>query len=389
MIKLGVFSDKAMGKWFIQAFEPLANQLDITLFITEDNKHAFSQWPLKKHILKKSSERLHSIRHPVHYFKLLKQVNFKSKILFYPFSLKYEFTQNKYDLVVTKSYRSLYTLSELKSHFNYKIIYRYPYALPYVYIFSERTEFIRNTSFNAIDHYWCISNTSQRILKYEGINKPSTVVRNNIDLARFKSTTPSKKLKSQLGIENNERVLLFVGKLTSWKNPFTIISALKLLLLQGIKAKLILIGVGAQKTNLIKASKLTDTNNNIIFTDFIPNENIHRYYKISDIGIMSTVTSITINEQFSFFLIEAMASGLPILATDSGAMREVVGNTDQLYPQGNFEVLSKKIFEILNNKKLYNELSSRSSKRASQLFDNQKNGDILLNMITRTCNQNV
>ena len=50
-IRIGVFADKGMGKWLVQSFEPLKDMADITLFISDNNKHDPSSFNLTKHLL--------------------------------------------------------------------------------------------------------------------------------------------------------------------------------------------------------------------------------------------------------------------------------------------------------------------------------------------------
>jgi len=244
-------------------------------------------------------------------------------------------------------------------------------------------------SFKKIDHFICISETAKNNLMFEGYDASKIdVIKNSVDLSVFKPRNKDIDLMKDLGIKNNEKIVIFVGKLTSWKNPFTILYALKLVAEKKINVKVILVGQGAQKTNLIKTAKLLGIYNRVIFTGFIENYKLNKYYNISDISIMSTVTSTTINEQFPYSLVESMASGVPVVATNSGGMPELVGKIGKLYPQGNYNELANIIIDILSQED--NEITllrQQTRKHAELMFNNKNNSKLLLDILRKISNK--
>ena len=374
-IKIGIFADKGMGKWLVQSFEPLAERADITLFISENNKHDPSSFNLPKHILKHKHETWLSIKHPARFFERWLRDNEKlTHVDFYPFSLAEHFSSHRYDAILTKADRSLYTLSSLKDRFGYKLIYRYPFTLPFTHIFDKRSEFARKKSFEKIDHFICISETARNNLEYEGINPSKIdVVHNSVDLLFFYPGQKDTELLNKLKISETDKVIMFVGKLTSWKNPFTLLYASKILVEKGLSVKLILAGQGAQKLRLQKTAELLGLSGNTIFLNFIENTELNKYYRLADVFVMPSMTTITWEDQFPFAVIEAMASGLPIVVTNSGGMPELAGDAGRIYPQGNYRELARYLFEILADDGLRKTMAVKSRQRAEEMFDNKKN----------------
>lgn len=384
-MKVGVFADKGMGKWLVQSFEPLSEKVHITLFIPENNKHNPSSFGLPKYILKHRHETWLSIKHVGQYFKRWMVDNEGlTHVGFYPFSLFEHFSSHKYDLILTKSDRSLYTLSSLKDKFGYKLVYRYPFTLPFSHIFNKRSEFARRRSFKKIDHFICISETARSNLEYEDI-EPSKidVVLNSVDLSFFSPGQKDNELMDKLTINKNDKVILFVGKLVSWKNPFSLLYASKILLQKGIQFKLLLVGQGAQKSNLQKTSELLNLTDRIIFLNFLENIELNKYYRLADVFVMSSMTKIDWEDQFPFAVVEAMASGLPVIVTESGGMPELVGDAGRVYPQGNYVKLAEHLYEILTVNQLRQTMSAKSRKRAEQLFDNKKNSLKILSVFKK------
>ena len=374
-MRVGVFADKGMGKWLVQSFEPLSEMADITLFIPENNKHDPSNFNLPKHILTHKHETWLSIKHLRSYLKRsLRDNEGLTHVDFYPFSLSEHFSSHKYDVILTKADRSLYTLSSLKDRFGYKLVYRYPYTLPFTHIFDKRSEFARQKSFDKIDHFICISETVKSNLEYEGI--PSSkidVVYNSVDLSCFSPGQKDIELMNKLNISKNDYVIIFVGKLTSWKNPFTLLYASKILEQKGLSVKLIFAGQGAQKSNLQKTAKLLNLTDRVIFLGFIENTELNKYYRLADVFVISSVATIMWEEQFGFVVAEAMGCGLPVIATNCGALPEVVGNAGRIYPQGNYRELAKHLYEILRDGQLRQAMATNSRHRAEQIFNNKKN----------------
>ncbi|MBI4697822.1 MAG: glycosyltransferase family 4 protein [Nitrospirae bacterium] len=374
-MRIGVFADKGMGKWLVQSFEPLSGMADITLFIPENNKHDPSSFYLPKHLLTHKHETWLSIKNMGRYINRWRIDNEKlTRVDFYPFSLAEHFASHKYDAILTKADRSLYTLSSLKDKFGYKLIYRYPFTLPFTHIFDKRSEFARRKSFDRIDHFICISDTARKNLEFEGIaSSKIDVVHNSVDLSFFSPGKKDTALMDKLRISKQDKVILFVGKLTSWKNPFTLLYASKILKNKGLPVKLILAGQGAQKSNLQKTAALLGLTEDIIFLNFVENTELNRYYRLADVFVMPSMTILTWEDQFPFAVVEAMASGLPVVVTNSGGMPELTGDAGRIYPQGNYHDLAGHLYEILSDERVGNTMSVRSRKRAEDMYDNNKN----------------
>jgi glycosyltransferase involved in cell wall biosynthesis len=86
-------------------------------------------------------------------------------------------------------------------------------------------------------------------------------------------------------------------------------------------------------------------------------------------------------EQFGYALVEAMASGLPIIATDSGAIREVVGNGNMVVAQDDAGGLEDSLDRLVADQTLRKRIGFRNRLRAESLFDREKQAALLLQLI--------
>jgi len=153
---------------------------------------------------------------------------------------------------------------------------------------------------------------------------------------------------------------------TECKNFSTLFLTLNLLKKQNINFQLITPAVFSKKTSTYKVDKeLLDSfpiKNNIIFTGKIPYEKIDKLYKEADIFLWPTLT-----ESFGHPLVEAMASGLPIIASDIPINREICDRAALYFKTLSPEDLANKIKLVIKNSGLRKNLIKESRER-SKLF---------------------
>lgn len=191
------------------------------------------------------------------------------------------------------------------------------------------------------------------------------------DHAFSKHLTDEEKvnLKRELGITEDEKVVIFVGRILPLKGIKQLIQALNLL--GDEKNHLLIIG-GAKfgMGDVTPFEKEIDQNlQDSVFRysklGFISNSELYRYYAISDIAVMPSLYE----EAASLVNIEVLATGTPLITTNSGSNREYVGdaallvNTDSSF----VENLAESIHTMLTDPILQQEYSQRG-KRRSQYF---------------------
>ncbi len=115
-----------------------------------------------------------------------------------------------------------------------------------------------------------------------------------------------------------------------------------------------------------------------IHRDLAPNSaELRALYHAADVFVLPTDGDV-----HSIASIEAMAAGLPVVATDVGAVSEVVrdGETGFLVPPGDERALTRALSEIVGNEALRLDMGERGRQRASERFDAEKNGRRLLSI---------
>lgn len=211
------------------------------------------------------------------------------------------------------------------------------------------------------NHNIVISNFVQKLWENRGVDKKKlSVIYDGVSDTGFSYELPS--------ISSVKAVL--VGSLLPHKGQLDAINAISNLINQGIVASLDIIGSGfpeyTQKLkNRVSELKL---NNDIHFIAY--NNNIPKLLHNYNVGIVASKA-----EAFGRVTIEYMLSGLPVVASNTGANSELldVDNNGLLYEYGNSQSLSLAITNLLNNKIDYIGYSKRGYKVARSYFSIKKN----------------
>jgi len=98
---------------------------------------------------------------------------------------------------------------------------------------------------------------------------------------------------------------------------------------------------------------------NVVFTEFVPHEELPKLYSLADLFVIPSFY-----ESFGFTLVEAMACGCPVVASKSGACPEISDGAGILADPADPVDFAKKIYTIIENESLRQELKSKSLRRA-------------------------
>jgi glycosyltransferase involved in cell wall biosynthesis len=173
-----------------------------------------------------------------------------------------------------------------------------------------------------------ISNYISKVLLQHG--HESIVISNMLEISKFKVKNKTRK----------KPVILYLGSLIKSKGPHILLQAVK-----GLDCKVKLYGKGILKETLLKFIKQNNLDAEIY--DHVSYENIPQIYANSDLLIFPSVWP----EPFGRIAIEAMAAGKPIVASEIGAISEIITpETGLLCKPNDVNDLRKKISYLLKNK---------------------------------------
>lgn len=197
-------------------------------------------------------------------------------------------------------------------------------------------------------------------LKKIGAKKVS-VVYNTIDFQNYHRLFVNKKnkLKNNYGLSSEDIVFTYIGRLEKEKGFDRVIEAFNYFAKTKSNPKIKCLIVGDNKQQ-----KLAD-NPYIYYTGYIKNKNISKIYSISDCVIIPT----RVEEAFSIVALESIAMGLPIIASRSGALPEILKNTSNIIIDNDDDFvlnLKKAVIKLSTDKNLRKEIGKSSLKKSKE-----------------------
>jgi 1,4-alpha-glucan branching enzyme len=202
-----------------------------------------------------------------------------------------------------------------------------------------------------------------------------------VDMTAIRSNGNKRGASSGSSRENFRPVVLFVGRLQWTKGLEALLVALRILRERsGLEAELWVIGGGNKAAFRTLANGL-GLREQIRFLGTLSNAEVNQKMAEADIFCFPSLLNPRWMEQFGFALVEAMAHGLPVVAFDSGSIREVCGE-DALYAStGNPYSLAEEIRRTIENQDEFKERGERLRQRALLHFDADQQGKRMLEAI--------
>ena len=157
------------------------------------------------------------------------------------------------------------------------------------------------------------------ILEGYGIDREIRVIPTGIDLGRFTAGAHSKQLKQSLEIPDENRILLYVGRLAREKNLEELLTYFVKLHLE--KVTLLIVGDGPHRSALEDTVAKLGITKTVVFAGMVSPEKIANYYHLGDLFV-----SASGSETQGLTYIEALASGLPALCRRDNCLSGVIEN---------------------------------------------------------------
>ncbi|MEM1044682.1 MAG: glycosyltransferase [Pseudomonadota bacterium] len=192
-----------------------------------------------------------------------------------------------------------------------------------------------------------VYNSTESAIQHERLGYPQTkriIIENGFDLAAFQPREAARKnLMKALGLEGTPVLIGRVARKAVQKDDPTLFAAFAEIAAQHKDAQLVLIGPGMDRT---------DPELDRLARDTLACERIHFLGPRRDItdltaGFDIAVSSSAHSEGFSNVIAEAMAAGVPVVATDVGEARRIVEDDSRIAPPGRPDALAAAIVRIL------------------------------------------
>lgn len=209
---------------------------------------------------------------------------------------------------------------------------------------------------------------------YQGLIKVMPQL--GVDESRF-CPQPQPELKSQLGIQPNDFIVGFVGRFVEEKGLLTL--GLALAGLRERSWKWLLLGRGSLQTVLMEKAVEWGIKDRLIWVESVAHDEVPRYINLMSTLVLpsetntqfKTLTAAGWKEQFGHVLIEAMASKIPVIGSDSGEVPYVIAEAGLVFPERDAAALRKCIVSLMEQPQLAQKLAQRGYERVMMHYTNQ------------------
>jgi len=216
--------------------------------------------------------------------------------------------------------------------------------------------------------------TLQLLLSY-GVNKRISVIPTGIDLDRF---SPSKydrddiqALKASFGISPDEKVMLYIGRVSEEKNIIEVLKYAKEYMRENTGVKFLVIGDGPARIDLEEQTKSLGISDKVIFAGQRKWTEIGRYYQLGDVFVTASQS-----ETQGLTYIEALSAGVPVIAKSDPCIEGVVQNGINGYTFNGQDDFMEALNIVLGDQSAREKLSAAAEQSVSKYSSHQYGHDV-------------
>jgi glycosyltransferase involved in cell wall biosynthesis len=247
---------------------------------------------------------------------------------------------------------------------------------------------LRKRLLGKVDYFIIMNQIMQRQLELIGIRDLQTkTIFNGVDIGFFHPVNTERKnlLRKELMLPEDSKIVIFTGRLETQKDLSTLIKAWDVFKINNKErdnSLLLIVGDGSQKREIESLIKRSKFKHSIKILGY--RSNIRDYLQASDCFVLPSV-----DEGISNALLEAMACGLPVVATKVGANPEIIDNSDSgiLVESRDSESLGKAISFILSNEQLGRYMGRSARERVESKYSLDKTVEDYLELYYKLTSQ--
>lgn len=189
-------------------------------------------------------------------------------------------------------------------------------------------------------------------LIYDGVNP---------DRLKADHAVTKKKIRNDYGIDPETLIFGNIAALTGNKDHITLLRALHILMQEGIGFKLFILGDGEEKENILKEAKQLGLEHHLILPGY--RTDLENFMGAFDIYVNSSQ-----NEGLGTSIIDALANGIPVVATHAGGVPEILGESEfgLLVEKKNPHALAEGIKRMIKEPLLKESYEKKGRARADQ-----------------------
>ncbi len=197
--------------------------------------------------------------------------------------------------------------------------------------------------------------TAAQLSQRPGLGKEVIPISCGIDLSRYRPGNDGGELKQKYAIPDR-LILLYAGRLDKEKRIEVIFRSLPDII-ERVNAHMVVAGTGKLRSGLEVLAANLGIRDRVTFTGYLSDEELTRIYRVAQVFVMAGVAELQ-----SIVTMEAMASGLPVIAAHALALPELVhdGENGFLFTQDDPRSLATAAVKILSDEPLRNQMAKKS-----------------------------
>jgi glycosyltransferase involved in cell wall biosynthesis len=187
------------------------------------------------------------------------------------------------------------------------------------------------------------------------------VIPNGINIEDFDIPCTKEECRERLELSIDSNIILFVGSLTPYKGPDILVRAMPNIIKEIPDTKLIFVGSGKMRSELDELTKKLNVKDYVKFAGFVGNTfEKALYYRSADIFVLPTMIEV-----FPIVLLEASASGLPMVVSDLNTFKCIIeeGCNGVFTKRRDKKSLADMIIHLLENEEVRSEMGKNARKK--------------------------
>ena len=225
---------------------------------------------------------------------------------------------------------------------------------------------------NAADCIICVTDAGKRHLinNWHVSAKKIVVFPNAVYVDRFEPDEDARaQIRKSLELRD-EPVVMFVGNFFHWHDVSTLLDAFEQVIKGCAEARLVLVGDGEHKAEMMQKASALGLDNAVKFTGIVPHDEVPRYMAAADIAVVPYPPMQQEMWLSPLKLFEYMSSGRAVVASAIGQIIDVIrdGENGLLTPPGDMSAMSDAIMKLLQDPKLRSRLGSQAREDAVRKF---------------------
>jgi glycosyltransferase involved in cell wall biosynthesis len=218
---------------------------------------------------------------------------------------------------------------------------------------------LEQRAFRRVDAAYVCSETVSEVLRAKGFEKPVAVIPFGVNLESFVQRPTVDRHKKSLTIG-------FVGRMLPGKGLDVLADALHRI--RDERWQLLVVGDGPVREEFEAQLKSSGVDQRAKFTGAVSYHEMPEYFRQIDVLVVPTQTTDRIREQFGRVIVEAMASGIPVIGSTCGAIPEVIADSGLVVAEGSGYALANALKRMIHDPSLREGLMRAGRRRVQENY---------------------